>query len=85
MVRWHGTEWALDLRWLDGVDLQPTSGSRYRPCSRARDMAHLRRLVAEQLARVPGPRPTTCVCAWSTVPLAAGSHSFLPEDNRPGR
>jgi protein ImuB len=90
-ARHHGAlalelEWTLDLRRLDGVDLPIHERLQVRTAQPAQDMTHLRRLVAEQLARVrlAAPANHLRLRVLDSAPWQPGSHSFLPEDNRPG-
>jgi protein ImuB len=57
-----------------------------RTAQATQDMAHLQRLLAEQLARVVLPAPVLYLRLRSlqTQPLGGDSHSLLPEDQRPG-
>jgi protein ImuB len=79
-------QWALDLKRLDGVALPSHQQLLVRTARPAQDMAHLRRLVAEQLARVSLAAPANHLRLRlvDSAPWRGSSHSFLPEDNRPG-
>jgi protein ImuB len=81
-------QWALDLKRLDGVALPSHQQLVVRTAQPAQDMAHLRRLVGEQLARVQpgGPRqPPAPAPAGHARPGRVPAGSFLPEDNRARR
>lgn len=79
-------QWALDLKRLDGVALPSHQQLLVRTARPAQDMAHLRRLVAEQLARVSLAAPANHLRLRliDSAPWRGSSQSFLPEDNRPG-
>ncbi len=79
-------EWTHELRRVDGVDLPPTGSLVLRTAEPTQDMAHLRRLATEQLARTPLAAPASWLALRSltTAPWAGASTSFLPEDHRPG-
>ncbi|MES2937799.1 MAG: DNA polymerase Y family protein [Pseudomonadota bacterium] len=79
-------EWTLDLRRLDGKPLPPTERLEVRTAQPTQEMAHLRRMVNEQLARVSLGAPANHLRLRSldTVPWGGRSTSLLPEDNRPG-
>lgn len=79
-------QWTLDLKRLDGVPLPPHESLTVRTAQPAQDMAHLRRLVGEQLARVRLAAPASHLRLRLTdsAPWLGASRSFLPEDNRPG-
>jgi protein ImuB len=79
-------EWTLDLRRLDGKILPPTESLELRTAEPTQDMAHLRRLGAEQLARTPLAAPANQLRLRSvqTVPWGGVTTSLLPEEVRPG-
>ena len=79
-------QWTLDLRRYNGVDLPPHQGIAVRTAEPTQDMAHLRRLMSERLARTPLAAPASWLrlCTLDTAPWAGASTSFLPEDNRQG-
>lgn len=79
-------EWTLDLKRLDGVALPSHERLGVRTAQPAQDMAHLRRLVAEQLARVQLAAPANHLRLRlaDSAPWVGGSQSFLPEDNLSG-
>jgi protein ImuB len=79
-------QWTLDLRRLNGVDLPPHQHITVRTAEPTQDMAHLRRLLAEKLARTTLAAPASWLRLRSleTDPWAGASMSFLPEDNRKG-
>ncbi|MBP7567857.1 MAG: DNA polymerase Y family protein [Burkholderiaceae bacterium] len=76
-------EWTHDLKRLDGVELPPTDHIDIRTARPTQDMAHLRRLLAERLARTPLAAPANHLRlrALDTVAWAGASTSLLPEDN----
>lgn len=84
--------WDLDARRSNTrhVDAHHTGGQQGRLALRTaqatQDMAHLQRLLGEQLARVTLPAPVLYLRLRSlqTQPLAGESHSLLPEDVRKG-
>lgn len=79
-------EWTLDLRRLDGKALPSHERLPVRTAQPTQDMAHLRRLVGEHLARTPLAAPANHLRLRSleTLPWAGASRSFLPEDNVQG-
>jgi protein ImuB len=79
-------EWTLDLRRLDGKPLPPTERIEVRTAQPTQEMAHLRRLVGEHLARASLSAPANHLRLRSleTVPWGGRTASLLPEDNRPG-
>ena len=79
-------EWTLDLKRLDGRALPPTQSLVIRTAEPAQRMEHLRRLLAERLARTPMLAPATWLRlrGIDTAPWGAESVSFLPEDQRTG-
>ena len=90
-ARHHGVlavqlQWTLDLRRVDGIDLPPHEQLELRTAEPTQDMAHLRRLAAERLARTRMAAPASWLrlSTLQTAPWAGASTSFLPEDNRKG-
>ncbi|MDM0045945.1 DNA polymerase Y family protein [Variovorax dokdonensis] len=79
-------QWTLDLRRVDGVDLPRHEQIQVRTAQPVQDMAHLRRLLNERLARgrLAAPANALRLRALDTAPWRAASASFLPEDNRKG-
>lgn len=79
-------EWTLDLRRLDGVALPTHEQLPVRTAQPMQDMAHLRRLVAEHLARgaLSAPASHLRLRSLETAPWAGASTSLLPEDSRKG-
>ncbi|HSV46339.1 MAG TPA: DNA polymerase Y family protein [Ramlibacter sp.] len=79
-------EWTLDLRRLNGVRLPSHEQLAVRTAQPTQDMAHLRRLVGEQLSRaaLSAPANHLRLRTLETLPWAGASRSFLPEDNRKG-
>ena len=79
-------QWTLDLRRLNGVDLPPHQSLTVRTAEPTQDMAHLRRLMSEQLAftRLAAPANALYLRSLETVHWAGISRGFLPEDNRTG-
>jgi protein ImuB len=96
-VRQHGVL-ALELLWdLDArrsntlhIDAHHTGGQQgrlqLRTAQATQDIAHLQRLLGEQLARVTLPAPVLYLRlrTLETQPLAGESHSLLPDDVRTG-
>mgnify|MGYP001582157448 CR=1 FL=1 len=79
-------QWTLDLKRLDGTLLPPHQQLTLRTAEPVQDMAHLRRLMNEHLARVSLAAPANHLRLRSleTRPWTGVSQSFLPEDNQPG-
>ncbi|HWI83389.1 DNA polymerase Y family protein [Ramlibacter sp.] len=79
-------EWTLDLRRLDGVQLPSHQQLVVRTGQPTQDVAHLRRLLGEHLARASLAAPANHLRLRSieTVPWAGGSKSLLPQDNVTG-
>ena len=79
-------EWTLDLRRLNGVKLPSHEQLVVRTAQPTQDIAHLRRLVGEHLARAKLAAPANHLRLRSleTQPWAGASQSFLPEDNVKG-
>jgi len=78
--------WTLDGKRLDGRPLPPVQSLRVRTAQPAQAMEHLRRLLAERLARVSlwAPAVRLRLQALETAPWQAGNHSLLPEERRAG-
>jgi len=76
--------WTLDGKRLDGRPLPPVQSLRVRTAQPAQAMEHLRRLLAERLARVSlwAPAVRLRLQALETAPWQAGNHSLLPEERR---
>jgi protein ImuB len=76
----------LDLRRLNGRTLPPREQLPVRTAQPTQDMAHLRRLTGEQLARatLAAPAASLRLRSLETLPWAGASRSFLPEDNLKG-
>jgi len=79
-------QWTLDLRRVDGVELPRHEQLSVRTAQPVQDMAHLRRLLNERLARtrLSAPANALRLQALESAPWTADSLSFLPEDNRQG-
>lgn len=79
-------EWTLDLRRLNGMELPAHERLEVRTAQPTQDMAHLRRLLGEQLARASLAAPANHLRLRSldTVPWAGASGSLLPQDDAPG-
>lgn len=79
-------EWTLDLRRLDGKPLPPTESLQVRTARPTQDMAHVRRLVGEHLARarLAAPANHLRMRTIETTPWGGIPASLLPEDNTPG-
>jgi protein ImuB len=84
--------WNLDPRRANTrhVDAHHTGGQQgrleWRTAQATQDMAHLQRILGEQLARVTLPAPvlTLRLRSVQTQPLAGESRSLLPDDVRKG-
>ena len=84
--------WDLDVRRSNTlhVDAHHTGGQQgcleLRTAQATQDMAHLQRLLGEQLAKVTLPAPVLYLRlrTLQTQPLAGESHSLLPDDLRTG-
>ncbi|HMN22788.1 MAG TPA: DNA polymerase Y family protein [Ottowia sp.] len=78
--------WTLDRRRLDGQPLPPGEALVVRTAEPAQAMEHLRRLLAERLARVQlaAPAVRLRLRALETAPWQASSHSLLPGERRAG-
>jgi protein ImuB len=79
-------QWTLDLKRLDGKLLPSHQQLVVRTAQPAQDMAHLRRLVSEHLARetLAAPANHLRLRVLDSAPWVGASRSFLPEDNVPG-
>lgn len=79
-------EWTLDLRRLNGVQLPPHEKLTIRTAQPSQDMAHLRRLVGEHLARatLSAPASDLALRTLETTPWAGANKSLLPEDQVKG-
>lgn len=79
-------EWTYDLRRQDGVLLPPTASLPVRTSQATQDMAHIRRLLAEQLERTPLAAPANHLRlrTLQTEVLAGRNASLLPEDQAKG-
>ncbi len=79
-------EWTLDLRRLDGADLPPHERLALRTARPTQDLAHLRRLLGEHLARatLSAPANQLRLRSLETAPWAGASASLLPEDRFQG-
>jgi protein ImuB len=79
-------EWTLDLRRLNGVHLPRHEQLTVRTAQPTQQMAHLRRLVGEHLARasLSAPANHLRLRTLETVPWAGACTSLLPEDNVQG-
>lgn len=79
-------QWTLDLKRLDGKALPTHQQLLVRTAQPAQDMAHLRRLVSEHLARetLAAPANHLRLRVLDSAPWVGTSRSFLPEDNVPG-
>lgn len=71
--------WRHDLRRIDGVALPPTQTMRVRTAQPTQDVAHLRRLLAEHLARTPLAAPVNQITLRlsESAPLPHRSASLL--------
>lgn len=76
--------WTLDLKRLDGQPLPPGQALVVRTVQPAQAMEHLRRLLAERLARVQllAPAVQLRLRALETAPWQVASHSLLPDEER---
>ncbi|HZY19533.1 MAG TPA: DNA polymerase Y family protein [Ramlibacter sp.] len=79
-------EWTLDLRRLNGVQLPPKQQLQVRTAQPTQDMAHLRRLVGEHLARTTLAAPANHLRLRSldTVPWGGMTTSLLPQEQVQG-
>lgn len=71
--------WRHDLRRIDGVAIAPTGALQVRTAEPTQDMAHLRRLLAEHLARtrLAAPANHATLRLLESAPLAQRSASLL--------
>lgn len=78
--------WRHDLRRIDGVALPPTGTVQVRTAQATQDMAHLRRLLSENLARTTLAAPANHITLrlLESAPLPHRSASLLPPDDRRG-
>ena len=78
--------WRHDLRRIDGVALPPTGSVQVRTAQATQDMAHLRRLLSENLARTTLAAPANHITLQllESAPLPHRSASLLPPDDRKG-
>ncbi|MES2608590.1 MAG: DNA polymerase Y family protein [Pseudomonadota bacterium] len=78
--------WRYDLRRVDGVLIAPWHALTVRTAQPTHELAHLRRLLAENLARTPLAAPANQITlrALETAPLPHASASLLPPDGSPG-
>lgn len=74
--------WRHDLRRVDGVAIAPWHALSVRTAQPTHELAHLRRLLAENLARTPLAAPANQITlrALETAPLLHASASLLPPD-----
>lgn len=74
--------WRHDLRRVDGVLIAPWHALPVRTAQPTHELAHLRRLLAENLARTPLAAPANQITlrALETAPLTHASASLLPPD-----
>jgi len=79
-------QWTLDLKRCNGVRLPPHEQTVVRTAEPTQDMAHLRRLIGERLARTALAAPASWLRLRSvdTAPWAGASRGFLPDDSRKG-
>jgi protein ImuB len=79
-------EWTLDLRRLNGVRLPSHERIVVRTAQPVQDLAHLRRLVGEHLARstLSAPANHLRLRSLETLAWAGASKSLLPEDEVKG-
>ena len=78
--------WRLDVRRLNGQELPPEQALVVGTAEPVQHTEHLRRLLAERLARTPmlAPAVGLALSALRTAPWQAASHSLLPQDRRGG-
>lgn len=81
-VRAFELEWTLDLRRVDGVELPRHGRLLLRTAQPTRDMAHLRRLSAEHLARtvLQAPASRLRLRSVDTDAWAGAAASLLPDE-----
>ena len=79
--------WRHDLRRIDGVVLSPTQALQVRTAQATHDLAHLRRLLAENLARTKLAAPVHQITLrlLESAPLPHRSASLLPPGEVGGR
>jgi protein ImuB len=79
-------EWTLDLKRLNGVRLSPHERLAVRTAQPTQEMAHLRRLVREQLERatLSAPASHLRLRTLDTLPWAGATTSLLPQDRIEG-
>ncbi|WBY01505.1 DNA polymerase Y family protein [Ramlibacter tataouinensis] len=79
-------EWTLDLRRLNGVRLPPREQLQVRTAQPTQEMAHLRRLVGEHLARarLSAPANHLRLRSLETVPWGGATASLLPQEQAEG-
>ena len=78
--------WRHDLRRIDGVSIAPTQALPVRTAQATQDMAHLRRLLSENLARTALAAPVNQITLrlLESAPLPHRSASLLPPGDRVG-
>lgn len=78
--------WRHDLRRIDGVAIAPTQAMAVRTAQATQDMAHLRRLLSESLARTALAAPVNQITLrlLESAPLPHRSASLLPPGDRVG-
>ena len=78
--------WRHDLRRIDGVAIAPTQALPVRTAQATQDMAHLRRLLSENLARTALAAPVNQITLrlLESAPLPHRSASLLPPGDRVG-
>ena len=78
--------WTFDRKRLDGRELPPAQSLVIRTAQAAQTMEHLRRLLAERLARTPllAPAVGLRLIALQTAPWQPGNASLLPGEQRRG-
>ncbi|RQO81547.1 DNA polymerase Y family protein [Acidovorax sp. FJL06] len=78
--------WRHDLRRIDGVALVPTAALQVRTAQATQDMAHLRRLLSENLARTTLAAPANQITLrlLEAAPLPQRNASLLPPGGRQG-
>ncbi|MBV7543908.1 DNA polymerase Y family protein [Acidovorax sp. sic0104] len=76
--------WRHDLRRIDGVAVPPTGMVQVRTAQATQDMAHLRRLLSENLARTTLAAPANHIALrlLESAALPHRSASLLPPDDR---
>ncbi|MFN4118812.1 DNA polymerase Y family protein [Acidovorax sp.] len=79
--------WRHDLRRVDGVIIPPVQSLAVRTAQATQDMAHLRRLLSENLARTTLAAPANHITLrlLEAAPLPHRSASLLPPDGRAGQ